>query len=83
MRLRVDSVNATTISCTVVIGGKLSSRKGVNKLGGGIAAPALTEKDKNDIKSMESIQPDFVAVSFVASVGDIEEARKPSKRGRR
>ncbi|UZP73609.1 pyruvate kinase [Candidatus Paraluminiphilus aquimaris] len=75
MRLRVDSVSATTISCTVVIGGKLSSRKGVNKLGGGIAAPALTEKDKNDIKSMESIQPDFVAVSFVASVGDIEEAR--------
>ena len=75
MRLRVDSVSETTVSCTVVVGGKLSSRKGVNKLGGGIAAPALTDKDKADIRSMESIQPDFVAVSFVASVSDIDEAR--------
>lgn len=75
MRLRVDSVSETTVSCTVVVGGKLSSRKGVNKLGGGIAAPALTDKDKADIRSMESIQPDFVAVSFVASVNDIDEAR--------
>ena len=32
MRLRVDSVSETTVSCTVVVGGKLSSRKGVNKL---------------------------------------------------
>ena len=76
MRLRVDSVSETTVSCTVVVGGKLSSRKGVNKLGGGIAAPALTDKDKADIRSMESIQPDFVAVSFVASVTDIDEARE-------
>ena len=75
MRLRVDSVSSTTIGCTVIVGGKLSSRKGVNKLGGGIAAPALTEKDKADIKSMTTIRPDFVAVSFVASVEDITEAR--------
>jgi len=75
MRLRVDSATATDINCTVLVGGKLSSRKGVNKLGGGIAAPALTEKDKADIRAMEVIKPDFVAVSFVASVADIEEAR--------
>jgi pyruvate kinase len=75
MQLRVDSVSDSDIDCTVLIGGKLSSRKGVNKLGGGIAAPALTEKDKADIRAMESIKPDFVAVSFVAAVQDIEEAR--------
>ena len=75
MQLRVDSVSASDIDCTVLIGGKLSSRKGVNKLGGGIAAPALTEKDKADITAMTSIRPDFVAVSFVAAVEDIEEAR--------
>ena len=75
MQLRVDSVSDSDIDCTVLIGGTLSSRKGVNKLGGGIAAPALTEKDKADIRAMESIKPDFVAVSFVAAVQDIEEAR--------
>ena len=75
MRLRVDSATATDIDCTVLVGGKLSSRKGVNKLGGGIAAPALTEKDKADIRAMEVIKPDFVAVSFVAWVADIDETR--------
>jgi pyruvate kinase len=44
----------------------------VNKLGGGLAAPALTEKDLDDIKAMPDIQPDFVAVSFVSSAADIE-----------
>ena len=39
LRLRVDDVNETTVDCTVLIGGKLSSRKGVNKLGGGLARP--------------------------------------------
>ena len=58
------------------MGGRLGSRKGVNKLGGGIAAPALTEKDKTDIALMSDIKPDFVAVSFVASAADIVEARQ-------
>ena len=75
MRLRVDSATETDIDCTVLVGGTLSSRKGVNKLGGGIAAPALTEKDKSDIKAMQAIKPDFVAISFVASAADIREAR--------
>jgi len=75
LRLRVDDVNETTVDCTVSIGGKLSSRKGVNKLGGGLAAPALTEKDLDDIGAMPSIAPDFVAVSFVSSAEDIAYAR--------
>ena len=45
LRLRVDDVSETTVDCTVVIGGKLSSRKGVNKLGGGLAAPARGLRD--------------------------------------
>ncbi len=76
LRLRVDDINETEIDCTVIVGGKLSSRKGVNKLGGGLAAPALTEKDLDDIRSMPSIQPDFVAVSFVSSADDITYARQ-------
>ena len=66
LRLRVDDVSESTVDCTVIVGGRLSSRKGVNKLGGGLAAPALTEKDLDDIKAMPDIEPDFVAVSFVS-----------------
>ena len=76
LRLRVDDVNDTEVDCTVLIGGRLSSRKGVNKLGGGLAAPALTEKDLDDIRAMPDIQPDFVAVSFVSSAEDIAYARQ-------
>ena len=76
LRLRVDEVSDTEVDCTVLIGGRLSSRKGVNKLGGGLAAPALTEKDLNDIRAMPDIQPDFVAVSFVSSAKDIAFARE-------
>ena len=76
LRLRVDDVSQTEVNCTVVVGGRLSSRKGGNKLGGGLAAPALTEKDLNDIRAMPNIEPDFVAVSFVSSAADIQEARQ-------
>lgn len=49
IRLRVDEVGPSAVDTTVLIGGKLSSRKGINRLGGGLAAPALTTKDIADI----------------------------------
>lgn len=76
IRLRVDDVEPTTVDCTVLVGGKLSSRKGINRLGGGLAAPALTEKDLADIKSLVNVRPDFVAVSFVSSEEDIFQTRE-------
>ena len=76
LRLRVDDVTGPAIDCTVELGGRLAARKGINRLGGGIAAPALTEKDIADIRSLDAIQPDFVAVSFVSSTEDIRLARE-------
>ncbi|GAB5415669.1 MAG: pyruvate kinase [Congregibacter sp.] len=76
IRLRVDDVEPDALDCTVLVGGKLGSRKGINRLGGGIAAPALTDKDIADIKGMREIAPDYVAVSFVASLEDIEHAKR-------
>jgi pyruvate kinase len=55
VRLRVDEVNARTVNCTVTVGGKLGSRKGINRLGGGLAAPALTPKDIADIDSLVEV----------------------------
>ncbi len=71
LRLQVDDVDTSAVDCTVLIGGKLSARKGINRLGGGLAAPALTSKDIADIDSLAEVVPDFVAVSFVSSEEDI------------
>jgi pyruvate kinase len=76
IRLHVEELKGNAIHCRVLTGGKLGSRKGINRLGGGIAAPALTEKDMADIESLTAIEPDFVAVSFVSHRGDIEHTRE-------
>ena len=75
IRMRVDDVEASAVECTVLVGGKLSSRKGINRLGGGLAAPALTTKDLTDINSLAEVKPDFVAVSFVSSAEDIFQTK--------
>ncbi len=76
IRLRVDDVEASAVDCTVLIGGRLSSRKGINRLGGGLAAPALTAKDLTDIDRLSEVRPDFVAVSFVSNAEDIFQTRR-------
>ena len=75
IRLRVDEVESAGVDCTVLVGGKLGSRKGINRLGGGLAAPALTTKDMADIDSLAEVKPDFVAVSFVSNAEDIFQTR--------
>jgi len=74
--LKVDKVEGTSIHTTVVAGGALSDRKGINRQGGGLSLAALAEKDKNDIKTAAQINADFLAISFVKSAADIEESRK-------
>ena len=48
--LSVEAVSGKRIECKVVVGGELRSRKGINRLGGGLSAPALTDKDFEDLK---------------------------------
>ena len=76
IRLCVDEVSGSAVDCTVLVGGSLGSRKGINRLGGGLAAPALTTKDIADIDELTAIKPDFVAVSFVSSDEDIHQTRE-------
>ena len=73
--LWVDEVSGAEIVCRVVVGGELSDNKGVNRQGGGLSAHALTDKDREDIKSAAQIQADYVAISFPRNAKDIEEAR--------
>ena len=76
IQLWVEAVTATQARCRAEVGGKLSDSKGINKQGGGLSAPALTEKDKADIIFAASIEADYLAVSFVRSAEDVFEARR-------
>jgi pyruvate kinase len=73
--LAVTSVASTKIETTVRVGGELSDRKGLNRQGGGISAPALSDKDREDIKSGAEMDIDYIAVSFARDAADIELAR--------
>src|SRR5215510_10087636 len=75
IQLEVTKVSGTRIDTRVTAGGELSNRKGVNLKGGGISAPALTEKDHEDIKFACSKGVDYVAVSFARDAKDMDYAR--------
>ncbi len=74
--LSVNGVTDDTIDCEVVVGGQLSNNKGINRQGGGLSAPAITDKDRADIKTAADIEADYIAVSFPRNAGDINEARR-------
>src|SRR5205807_2161164 len=73
--LDVERVGATTIGTRVRVGGELSDRKGLNRQGGGFSAPAVSERDREDIQFAAEVGVDYLAVSFVRQAADIEEAR--------
>ena len=76
IRMRVEKNTGETLECLVEQGGKLSDRKGINKLGGGLSAAALTAKDMADIITAAQFQADFLAVSFPKSRADMYMARE-------
>lgn len=73
--MSVDAVHGSEVHCTVEMGGTLSDNKGINRMGGGLAAEALTEKDREDIKTAALIEADYVAISFPRSGADVQLAR--------
>lgn len=75
IELAVEEISGQQIKCRVLVGGPLSNNKGLNKKGGGLSAPALTEKDLIDIETAAQLGADYVAVSFVRTAEDIIQAR--------
>src|SRR5690606_38816823 len=53
-----------------------SDRKGINRQGGGLTVAALSDKDRHDIELAAELEVDFLAVSFVKSAADVEQARR-------
>ncbi|WP_280548815.1 pyruvate kinase [Halomonas sp. 11-S5] len=74
--LDVNRVADHLIHTSVVVGGTLSNNKGINKQGGGLSAPALTDKDKADLETAVAIGVDYLAISFPRSAADMQEARE-------
>lgn len=76
IQLEVTGVDGRKVLTRVTVGGKLSNNKGINRLGGGLSAEALTEKDKRDILTAAEIGVDYLAVSFPRSGADLNYARE-------
>lgn len=76
MELRVLGANETDVQCEVVHGGMLKEHKGINLPGVAVSAPALTEKDRDDLKFGVLHNVDYVALSFVRKPQDVLEAKQ-------
>lgn len=73
--LQVESIDDRRVHCVVETGGTLSNNKGINRQGGGLSAPALTEKDRADIRVAADLDVDYVAISFPRDANDVQIAR--------
>src|SRR5690348_6848337 len=76
IRLRVERVERPRALCTVVVGGSVSSHKGVNLPGVPLPIPSLTDKDVDDLAFALDLGVDFVALSFVRSAVDVRHLRE-------
>ena len=76
IELHVRKVNGTDIVCRIENGGELGEKKGVNVPGVRVKLPALTDKDKEDIRFGVDAGFDFVAASFVRNADAIREIRE-------
>ncbi|UCH89334.1 MAG: pyruvate kinase [Thermoplasmata archaeon] len=74
--LRSEDVQGNEIECSILSGGFISSRKGVNLPSTEISLKVPTDKDKEDLKVIAGIDPEYVAVSFVSEAGDVNMVRK-------
>jgi pyruvate kinase len=75
VRLRVAEVEHARARCGVVVGGTVSSHKGVNLPGVPIPIPSLTRKDLDDLELAVEIGVDYVALSFVRSAADVRDLK--------
>ncbi|EKD54962.1 MAG: hypothetical protein ACD_60C00030G0012 [uncultured bacterium] len=73
--MQVEKIETHRIYCKVIVEGELSNNKGINRLGGGLSAAALTDKDRADLIEAVRLDADYIAVSFPRNAADIEEAR--------
>ena len=76
VRLEVEAVNGGTVRATVLAGGRIAAKKGVNVPGVPLPVSSVTEKDKADLEFALGLGIDYVALSFVRSANDVRHLRE-------
>lgn len=76
LEVRVNDTDGKNVNCTVIHGGILKSRKGINLPNTKVSAPSLTEKDIEDLAFGLEQEVDWIALSFVRSSEDIIDLRE-------
>ncbi len=75
IRLKIIAKNEKSVICTVLNGGSLKPRKGMNLPGMKLSTPSITEKDYENIEFALKHRVDFIALSFVRSAEDVIELK--------
>ena len=76
IRLQVDDCSPDHADCTVIVGGTISNRKGVNVPDVELPVAALSQKDRDDLEFACGLGIDWLALSFVQRPADVVEGRK-------
>lgn len=71
--LQATEVTETDVRCVVTVGGTVSNNKGINLPGVAVSVPALSEKDKEDLRWALGLRADMIALSFVRSAADLDD----------
>jgi pyruvate kinase len=76
VRVKVVRVRGPDVICRVLVGGTLRDHKGINLPGSNVSVPAITPKDRSDLAFGQRLGVDFVALSFVRTAKDVQQARR-------
>jgi pyruvate kinase len=83
IELRVETIRGPEVICRVVNGGLLGEHKGINLPGVKLRVPALTPKDREDLRFALAHNVDFIAASFVRRPGDVLLAKALIRRAKK
>ncbi len=81
LSVRVNDIHGDRVLTTVEYGGELKSNKGMNLPGIEVSAPALTEKDREDVVDAVALGVDYIALSFVRKAADLDLLRRLVPKG--
>ena len=75
IKLVVQDIKDSQVITEVLVGGTLSDHKGINRVGGGLSANAISPKDQADLKHIVKLDVDYVALSFARGAEDVQQLR--------
>jgi pyruvate kinase len=79
IKLVVEKKNEKSLTCVVEAGGMISNAKGCNIPSGHLSVNVITPKDREDLKFIATLNPEWVASSFIGTAADVEHVRATLK----